>query len=68
MKLSEYHQRYEQIMKMEPGRERDRLLAEELMTMMEKEYRIPLLRDPEWKEKNRAVIALYRKISMSRTF
>jgi hypothetical protein len=67
MKLSEYHQRYEQIMKMEPGRERDRLLAE-LMTMMEKEYRIPLLRDPEWEKKNRKVIALYRKISMSRTF
>ena len=66
MKLSEYHRQYEQIMKMAPGWGRDRRLAE-LMTMMEKEYRIPLLRDPEWEKKNRAVIALYRKISMSRT-
>lgn len=66
MKLSEYHRQYEKIMKMAPGWERDRRLAE-LMTMMEKEYRIPLLRDPEWEKKNRAVIALYRKISMSRT-
>jgi len=66
MKLSEYHRQYEQIMKMAPGWERNRRLSE-LMTMMEKEYRIPLLRDPEWEKKNRAVIALYRKISMSRT-
>lgn len=64
--LNEYDRLYRQIMKMPPGWKRDRRLTE-LMTMMEKEYRIPLLKDPEWEKKNREVITLYRKISMSRT-
>lgn len=38
----------------------------ELMTDMEREYRIPALRNVAWKKENRAVISLYRKISMSR--
>lgn len=65
--LNRYDRLYRQIMKMPPGWKRDRRLAE-LMTMMEKEYRIPLLRkDPEWEEKNREAIELYKKISKSRT-
>lgn len=64
--LKKYHERYEKIMTMEPGRERDRRLAE-LMTELEREYRIPALRNPEWEAKNRVVIALYRKVAKSRT-
>ena len=39
-----------------------------LMTEMEAEYNIPLLRTEEWKIINKAVFILYRKISMSRQF
>lgn len=63
--LKKCHERYEEIMKMKPGWERDRELAE-LMT--ELEQWVPLFRDPEWEKKNRPLIALYRKISQSRTF
>lgn len=66
MKLSEYHRRYERIMTMVPGRERDRRLAE-LMTELERDFRIPTLRNSEWEKENRALIALYRKVSRSRT-
>lgn len=46
--------------------EKDRYYAE-LMTQMEQEFNIPMLRKSEFEEENRAVIALYRKISMSRS-
>lgn len=67
MKLVDTYHQYEQIMKMKPSRKRDLLLAE-LMTKMEREYQIPLRRDPEWERKNPEVISLYRQISRSRTF
>lgn len=35
----------------------------ELMTKMEKDFDIPLLNDPEWNEKNKDIIHLYRLIS-----
>jgi len=38
----------------------------ELMTEMEKVYKIPLLKDEAWERENRKVIAMYRKLSMSR--
>jgi len=47
--------------------EKDKRLAE-LMTTMEKEFCIPLLRDEKWESENRAVITLYRKLSLSRAF
>lgn len=39
-----------------------------IMTEMEHTYHVPLLRNVAWEQENRAVIALYRKISMSRRF
>ncbi|MED4129712.1 hypothetical protein [Shouchella miscanthi] len=38
-----------------------------LMTDMEKQYKIPMLRNVEWEKDNRSTIALYRKISRSRS-
>ncbi|MFA5577771.1 MAG: hypothetical protein WCZ27_08020 [Tissierellaceae bacterium] len=35
----------------------------ELMTAMEKDFDIPLLNDPEWNERNRDIIHLYKLIS-----
>jgi hypothetical protein len=37
-----------------------------IMSEMEHEFKIPMIRDEAWERENRAVIALYRKISMSR--
>jgi hypothetical protein len=39
-----------------------------LMIEMEQIFKIPMLRNKEYEQKNRTVISLYRKISMSRKF
>lgn len=66
-KLHYFNQIYENIMHSDGSREeKDRQFAR-LMTDLEREYKIPILRDLEWEKKNKAVVALYRKISMSRT-
>lgn len=36
------------------------------MSEMEQEFQIPSLRSTEWERENRAIITLYKKISMSR--
>lgn len=65
MSLAEINEQYEQIMRSPASNARDLALSR-LMDRMKEEYRIPLLQDVEWEAKNRAVIAMYRKISMSR--
>ena len=66
--LSEINQQYQEIthsdMK-EPTRSRK--LAG-LLTEMEAEYNIPMIRTEEWEIRNKAVFVLYRKISLSRQF
>lgn len=37
-----------------------------LMSEMEQAFNIPMLKNEAWEKENKAVIALYRKISMSR--
>ncbi|MCT1905259.1 hypothetical protein [Oceanobacillus sojae] len=37
-----------------------------LMSEMEVEFRIPMLRNEEWEQQNKDVFTLYRKMSMSR--
>lgn len=64
--LIDYEKRYEAIM-FDSDTNKDKKLSD-LMTEMEKEYQIPMIRKAEWEKENRKVIALYRKISMSRTF
>lgn len=64
-RLSELHEEYEQIMRSPASSARDRALSN-LMDKMKAEYRIPLFQNPKWESKNKPVIALYRKISMSR--
>lgn len=66
--LSQIQKRYEDIMSGNMSRdERNRRLAA-LMTEMEAEYNIPLVRDEEWERRHKAIIALYRKISLTRRF
>lgn len=64
-RLAEIHEEYEQIMRSPAGPARDRALSH-LMDRMKDEYHIPLLQNEDWERENRAVIAMYRKISMSR--
>ena len=64
--LVKLHEEYEQIMRSPAGEARDRALGQ-LMSRMEREYHIPALHTPEWEKEHRPVIALYRKLSMSRT-
>ena len=61
-RLAEINEEYEQIMRSPSGEARDRTLGQ-LMTRLEYEYHIPALHNEKWEQKNRAVIALYRKIS-----
>ena len=66
-KLHFYNRIYENIMfSDESPDEKDRQLAR-LMSELEREYKIPIIRNYDWEKQNRAVVALYRKISMSRT-
>lgn len=40
----------------------------ELMNELERTYKVPALKDETYERENKKVIALYRKISMSREF
>lgn len=46
--------------------ERDQALSH-LMDRIKAEFGVPLLHDPEWERQNKSAIALYRKVSQSRT-
>ncbi|PAM94518.1 hypothetical protein B4N84_12240 [Flavobacterium sp. IR1] len=66
MSLTKLNKRYEELLKenlSEPIRTKK---LSDLMTEMEGIYKIPMLRNEAWERDNRKVIALYRKISMSR--
>jgi hypothetical protein len=66
MTLAEINKRYEDIIHSDSKEPiRSRRLAD-LMEEMECEYKIPMIRSEAWEIQNKAVIAMYRKISMSR--
>ncbi|MBM0067934.1 hypothetical protein [Alkalicoccobacillus gibsonii] len=68
MDIKELNQRYEEIIHSNRPENIKTNQLSMLMTYMEGEYQIPMLKNPEWESNNRKVIALYRKISMSRVF
>lgn len=68
MTLVEYNTRYETLIHSDLTPQQKDLKLANLMSEMEVAFNIPMIRKPEWEEENRAVIAMYRKISMSRTF
>jgi len=64
--LGEIHSRYESLMSRGlSSADRDMELAN-LMTLMEREFRIPAMHNEQWESQNRKVIALYRILSQSR--
>jgi hypothetical protein len=64
--LTELNDRYEQILHSDLSDDQKSVKFGLLMTEMECIYKVPMLRNAEWEQDNRAVIALYRKISISR--
>jgi len=67
MKLAEVNEEYEQIVKSGEDQEVKNSKQSDLMTRMERHYKIPALRNEEWEKENKAIIAMYRKIARSRT-
>lgn len=63
--LLDYQKEYERIIHADQPR-KDILLAG-LMTEMEKQFKIPMLKNKEWERENIKVLAMYRKLSITRT-
>lgn len=66
--VREIHADYETIMSAELSTHQLNRQLVALMDEMEKTYNIPMQRNATWESENRTVIALYRKLSMSRKF
>jgi len=64
--LNHFNNEYEKILYSDLPNETKGKKYADLMTEMERVYKIPILKDESWEQENRAVIAMYRKISMSR--
>ena len=65
--LAQLHREYERIMHADlHNADRDKALAN-LMDEIKRDFGVPLIRDPEWERCNRSVVALYRKVSESRS-
>jgi DNA invertase Pin-like site-specific DNA recombinase len=63
--LLDYQREYERIIHADQPK-KDILLAG-LMTEMERQFKIPMLRNEEWERENKKVIAMYRKLRITRT-
>lgn len=67
MTLNEYYQRYELILKMPIGLiEKDKMLSS-LMTDLERNFHIPMIKDESWQKEHLSVHTLYTKVSESRS-
>ncbi|MCF8568161.1 hypothetical protein LLE49_25890 [Alicyclobacillus tolerans] len=66
LSLGQAQQMYEKVMQLSEGLERDTALSE-LMDVVKREFGVPLLQNQEWEQRHPAIIAMYRKISMSRS-
>ena len=62
--LSKIEEEYQEIILLVKEPMRSHLLME-LMTEMEREYHIPMIRNEDWEIKNKPVITLYRKINLN---
>lgn len=66
MKLSGVNREYELIMHSADKQYDKDVKLSKLMTKMEREFSVPLLKNEQWERNNKKVIAMYRKISNSR--
>ncbi|MDR6120622.1 hypothetical protein QFZ87_000219 [Bacillus sp. SLBN-46] len=68
MALENFTYQYKDILQSKCTKNQKAVRLAQLMTMMEQTFRIPMLKNSEWEEKNKEIIDLYRKISFSRHF
>ncbi|WP_416149461.1 hypothetical protein ACM26V_00225 [Salipaludibacillus sp. HK11] len=68
LNLAEINRKYEVIMNSSDAKHVKVIKLASLMTDMEGFFSIPMLRNENWERENPKVIALYRKISISRSF
>lgn len=68
MNLADINRRYEEILHSEENNSVKTQKLSALMSDMEGYFKIPLLRNSVWESQNRGVIAMYRKVSLSRKF
>jgi len=66
--LKEINADYEKILHSELTNDEKMLKYVELMNELERTYKVPAIKDETYERENKKVIALYRKISMSREF
>lgn len=66
MKLSEINRQYENILHADISLEEKDLEFSKLMAIMEEVFKIPYMKDENFEKNNPSVIAMYRKLSMSR--
>ena len=64
--LKKFDDCYESLIKSNKSNDEKSHQIGKLMAKMEKEFQIPILKNPRWEKENKAVTALYRKMSMSR--
>jgi hypothetical protein len=63
--LADYQREYEKIIFTDQPR-RDMLLVD-LLTEMEKQFKIPIPRNREWERENPEIAAMYRKVIITRS-
>jgi hypothetical protein len=66
MKLKKIQEEYEKILHSDMSDDIKAIKYANLMIVMEGVYKVPMLRNVEWEKENKAVIAMYRKLSRSR--
>lgn len=65
--LKEFEQEFQEILDRDDlEQDRKDIQLSALMTEMERIFKIPILKEEQYETENKDVIALYRKISMSR--
>ncbi|WP_102262855.1 hypothetical protein [Mesobacillus jeotgali] len=66
MTLTDFNKSYEEIIHSNISGNRKAIRLADLLTAMEHTFKIPMLRNDHWEQQNKAIISLYRKISISR--
>lgn len=66
--LKEINADYEKVLHSDLSSQEKTTKYVELMNELEQTYKVPALKDETYERENKKVIALYRKISMSREF
>lgn len=66
MRLDEYETRFEFILEMDSKQSEKDFLLSGLMTDLERNFHVPMMKDEVWEQENPEVYALYQKVANSR--